>query len=207
MNRPLRRESLDAVVAPVRNEDVSIGVAGQTPRRIELAGLGAVLAPAVQVLAFGGEPLDAVIQSVANQQRSVRGCGNSGRSVELTRSVANVTPMADEISVGIKYVDPLQRLVGNENPAVSGAGDVAGPPELPIFDAAGAPLSDIALVNGADAHALVLQASDGFRAATIQHIHHAVRRPRAIAIGMDEPPASVGQEPDGVAIRECGGCG
>ena len=70
-----------------------------------------------------------------------------------------------------------------------------------VVQAAGAPFSDVAFVDGADAHALVFQAAGGFGAAPVEHVHSAAVAEGQVN-GMDEAAPPVGEEAHGVAVSE-----
>src|SRR5262249_9811124 len=108
-------------------------------RSAEIAGLVAVVAPMVQVLAVGSELLHAadgglggvnVAGAVERDELRPADARGFGRiAAELARLHAVLAPFEKKLDRAVEHLHPAISLVGDVHPAVPTNGDAAGPTE------------------------------------------------------------------------------
>ena len=123
-------EELDAVVARVRHQDLTVRVDGQVPRVVELPALGAFLAEFEEEGAVECEDLDAVVVLVGHDDATQVIGSHSGRSIELSGTLSGRSEPVVEDAHRVEDLDAVVAPVGDDDVAVFIAGHAPGPAQL-----------------------------------------------------------------------------
>jgi len=89
-------EFLDAVVAPVGDIHIAMGVYSYAPGEVKLAILRAGLTPLQEMRTIGRKLLDALIVLVHNVHMIVSVDGNASGTIEFASAAAEGTPFAQK---------------------------------------------------------------------------------------------------------------
>ena len=123
---------LDAMILPVRDEDVAILVEGDSPGLIELAVAAAGLAAPGQEFSLAGEHLQPIVSAVHDDDVAVLFAYQAGRTQQLAVAAARLAPLANEPAAAVEHRDGVGPLVGNIHMVVAVDGDAERPGRTPV---------------------------------------------------------------------------
>src|SRR5262245_45050013 len=157
-------ELLDAIVAPIGNIYIAIGVNGDPPGHAEVTGATAGLAPFEEEFAIFGELLNAAVQAVHDVEVIVLIEGYPRWAIELSIPSSRCPPLAYPIAILGEDRNAVIPLIGHVDVAGFVEGDGSRPHEATIRSLglgllsanAAAKFRDIVLAHGADGYSLAV---------------------------------------------------